>query len=110
MSDIYDDEELTPVEGFNNVTFAEVGDRFHGYIVRMEKIPTRYGKVAKYWLFDLDNKVERTMLAGQTDLWQQLHSKRIPIGNVVDIELIGFAGRMMQFAVNDEGPFEEESF
>jgi len=110
MSDIYDDDELAPQEGFNNVTFAEIGDRFHGQIIRMEKIPTRYGKVAKFWLFDLDNKVERTMLAGQIDLWQQLHALRIPVGNVVDIELVGFKGRMQQFQVSDEGPLVEEPF
>lgn len=110
MSDIYDDEELAPVDGFNNVTFSEVGDRFRGQVIRMEKIPTRFGKVAKFWLFDLDDKVERTMLAGQIDLWRQLHSLRVPIGNVVDIELVGFEGRMQKFQVNDEGPLAEEPF
>ena len=110
MSDIYDDPELTPVEGFDNITFSEVGDRFRGQILRMEKIPTRYGRVAKYWMLDLDRQTERTMLAGAIDLWQQLHKLRIPVGNVVSIELVGIEGRMHRYMVEDEGPLADEPF
>jgi|SRR5215831_1548314 len=108
MSDIYDDPELSPTEGFDNVTFKEVGDSFRGTVVRMEKIPTRYGKVAKYWLFDLDRNVERTMLAGAIDLWGQLHKLRPQQGDVLDIELIAIEGRQHKYQVevtSGEEPF-----
>ena len=110
MSDIYDDPELTPVEGFDNIVFKEVGDHIHGRINRMERIETRYGKVAKYWIFDLDRNVERTMLAGATDLWQQLHKMRPAVGDVLDIELVRIEGRQFFFQVVNEGPEVETPF
>jgi len=99
MSDIYDDAELTPTEGFDNVVFKEVGDRFHGSIVRFDRIESRYGKVAKYWLFDIDRQVERTMLAGSMDLWSQLHKLRPQVGDILTIELVAINGRAHQYMV-----------
>jgi hypothetical protein len=99
MSDMYDDPELIPVEGFDNITFKEVGDHVRGRINRFERIETRYGKVAKYWLFDLDRNVERTMLAGAMDLWQQLYKLRPQVGDTLDIELVRIEGRQFFFSV-----------
>ena len=98
---LYDDPELTPetVE-FDNVTFTNVGDRVRGSIVRMEKIDTRYGKVAKYWLLDLDHNAERTMLAGAQDLWSQLSKLRPDIGDVLTIELVKLEGRRHIYSVD----------
>lgn len=99
-SSLYDDPELTPVSfEDSNVTFSEVGDRVRGRIVRMDRIDTRYGKVAKYWLFDLDNEMERTMLAGAQDLWTQLHKMRPDIDDILDIELVRIDGRRYIFNV-----------
>ena len=109
---LYDDEELAPQLAFpDNITFAEVGDRVRGRVERMEKIDTRYGKVAKYWIFDLDNNAERTMLAGATDLWRQLHKLRPEIGDIVEIEMTGNSGRMMLFdvQVSQELPLDHNS-
>lgn len=96
---IYDDPALIPA-GFDNVTFSQVGDRVHARILRMERIDTRYGNVAKYWLHDLDSNTERTMLAGAQDLWQQLFRLRPVIGDVVDIELVAIDGRRFIFKVD----------
>lgn len=99
-SSLYDDPELTPVSfEDSNITFKEVGDRVHARIVRMERIDTRYGKVAKYWLYDLDKQMARTMLAGQQDLWSQLHKLRPDVDDVLDIELTGIDGRRYIFTV-----------
>jgi len=104
MSSIYDDDDLTPEVGFpDNVTFTEIGDRVRGRIERMEKLQTKYGQVAKYWLFDLDRNVERTMLAGARDLWTQLYKMRPAIGDVVEIELVRIEGRMYFFSVQNDG-------
>lgn len=97
---IYDDPDLTPDTGFDNVVFQQVGDRVRGRIVRMERIDTRYGKVAKYWLFDLDSEVERTMLAGAQDLWTQLHKLRPEIDDILTIELIAIEGRRYIFNID----------
>lgn len=95
---IYDDPSLVPA-GFDNITFSKVGDRVRGRIVRMDRIDTRYGNVAKYWLLDLDTNTERTMLAGAQDLWSQLHKLRPEVNDVLDIELIGIDGRRFLFKV-----------
>jgi len=108
MSDIYDDPELTPMEGFDNVTFKTVGDRINARVIRMEKIPTRYGRVAKYWLFDNERQCERTMLAGAMDLWAQLHKLRPQSGDIVDIELVDIDGQ--RFVFNVEVTSGEEPF
>lgn len=109
MSDLYDDPELQPQTAFpDNVQFKEVGDHVRGKVMRMERIETRYGKVAKYWLYDLDQNQERTMLAGAMDLWAQLHKLRPKIGDIVEIELVRIEGR--QFFFNVEVTDGEESF
>jgi hypothetical protein len=101
---IYDDPELTPVEPQDwadvNVTFDKVGDRVRGRITRMDRIDTQYGKVAKYWLHDLDRDSQRTMLAGAQDLWTQLHKLRPEIGDVLTIELAQIDGRRKLFTVS----------
>jgi len=99
MSDMYDDPEMTPVTAFDNVNFTEVGDRIKGRVIRFERIETRYGKVAKYWLFDLERNVERTMLAGAMDLWGQLYKMRPQVGDTLEIELIGIEGRQHKYMV-----------
>lgn len=109
MSDLYDDPELQPQTAFpDNVKFVEVGDRVKARVIRMERIETRYGKVAKYWLFDLDSNQERTMLAGAMDLWAQLHKLRPKIGDTLEIELVRIEGRQHFYTVevtDGEEPF-----
>ena len=100
---IYDDPELTPVEGFDNIVFTSVGDRVRGRIIRMDRIDTKFGKVAKYWLFDLDNNTERTMLAGAQDLWGQLHKLRPEVDDILTIELVAIEGRRHVFNVEVTG-------
>ena len=100
---IYDDPELTPVEGFDNVVFTSVGDRVKGRIIRMDRIDTKYGKVAKYWLFDLDHNTERTMLAGAQDLWSQLYKLRPEVNDILTIELVAIEGRRHVFNVDVTG-------
>lgn len=105
---LYDDPDLVPQTGFDNVTFNEVGDRVTGTILRMESIDTQYGKVAKYWLLDSDTRGERTMLAGAQDLWGQLFKLRPVVGDVLNIELISIEGRRKVFSVEvvtDGEPF-----
>lgn len=105
MSDLYDDPELVPQTAFpDNITFSQVGDRVRGRIIRMERLETRYGLVAKYWIFDLDQNAERTMLAGARDLWTQLHKLRPQVGDVVEIELVRIEGRQYFFSVDNTGP------
>jgi len=97
---IYDDPEMVPESrDFNNVTFAAVGDRVRGEILRMEILNGRYGKVAKYWLFDLDSQQERTMLAGAVDLWDQLYKLRPQVGDTVTIELVRIDNRRHIYSV-----------
>lgn len=103
---LYDDPDLEPAES-NNITFVEVGDRVRGTIIKMESIDTQYGKVAKYWLFDLDNRCDRTMLAGATDLWSQLYKLRPAVGDVLNIELTAIKGRFKVFSVDVESTDEE---
>lgn len=89
---IYSDPNLQQEDDFpDQVTFNQRGDRVRARIVRFAPLPTRYGVVAKYWLFDLDRQIERTMLAGAKNLWGQLLSLQPMPGDVVDIELIDFA-------------------
>jgi hypothetical protein len=100
-SSIYDDPELKPADFTDtNVVFQNVGDRVRGRVIRMDKIPTRYGKVAKYWLFDMDRNIERTMLAGAQDLWSQLHELRPEVDDILTIELIAIEGRRYVFNVD----------
>lgn len=106
---IFDDPELTPVDptSFDNITFASVGDRFRGRITRMDRLDTKYGKVAKFWMLDSNNNVERTMLAGAQDLWAQIHKLRPVVGDIMDIELVRIDGRRYIFNVEviGEEPF-----
>lgn len=99
-SSIYDDPDLTPTSFDDyNVTFKNVGDRVHGRVIRMDRINTRYGKVAKYWLWDIDRQIERTMLAGAMDLWSQLHKLRPQADDVLTIELVAIEGQRYVFNV-----------
>jgi hypothetical protein len=93
MPSIYDDPELQPEpnEFPDSVEFHQRGDRVRARINRMEPLKTRYGTCAKYWLFDLDRNMERTMLAGAKNLWGQLLTLKPEVGDTVDIELVDFA-------------------
>lgn len=81
----YDDPELQSDDSM--VSFNRPGDRVRGRITGMEIITTRYGRVPRYTLFDLDRETERTMLAGATRLWQQLSKLRPGVGDTIDVEL-----------------------
>lgn len=100
---LYDDPTLAPQQiEFNNVTFDNPGDQVHARIMGMEVIDTRFGRVPKYYLMDLDTEQERTMLAGAYDLWEQLHKLRPDVGDVVHIYFIRFDGRRKLFNVTVE--------
>jgi hypothetical protein len=89
---IYDDPNLRQDDDFpDQVSFNARGDRVKGRVIRFESLKTRYGMVAKYWLFDLDRNMERTMLAGAKNLWGQLLTLQPMPGDVLDIELVDFA-------------------
>lgn len=90
MPSIYDDPELQQTDEYpDQVNFKIKGDSVRGRILRTEPITTKFGKVAKYWLFDLDRQMERTMLAGSKNLWGQLLELKPDVGDVVSITMIG---------------------
>lgn len=106
MSSIYDDPELSQAV----IQFTNVGDRVRGTMIRAESTSTQYGKVAKYWLFDLESETERTMLAGATDLWRQLSKLRPEPGDIIEVELTHAPERGMKLYRVEVEPGDNSPF
>jgi hypothetical protein len=87
---VYDDPRLRPEDDGQRIKFEQRGDRVRGQIVKVEPLNTVNGWVAKYWIWDIDRNVERTLLAGATSLWGQLLTLKPEPLDVIDITLIDF--------------------
>jgi hypothetical protein len=87
---IYEDPRLRPDDDAQRIKFEQRGDRVRGQIVKYEPLNTVNGWVAKYWIWDIDRNVERTLLAGATSLWGQLLTLKPEPLDVIDITLIDF--------------------
>jgi hypothetical protein len=88
MPDIYDDPDINTGNEYadNQVQFNEVGDRFRGTVLSVEKVNTRFGPSIMYRLFDGAN--EKVMFAGSVNLKGQVLELRPRTGDVLDVELI----------------------
>jgi hypothetical protein len=92
---IYDDPKMQiPDDYSDDVKLENRGDRVQARVIRYEPLNTRYGTAAKYYLFDVERGIERTMITGPTgakDLWRQLLKERPEPGDVIFIELLDIA-------------------
>lgn len=89
---IYDDPRLQQSDDYpDQVRFEQRGDRVRARVVKMEAIVIKGDTVPKYWLFDLERGIERTMLASAKNLWGQLLEQKPMPGEVVNIELVDFS-------------------
>jgi hypothetical protein len=91
---IYDDPrmQLPEQDDFpDDVKFHNRNDRIFAKVMRIEELTTRHGLAVKYWLWDFDTGVQKTMLSGPTgakDLWRQLLEKRPEVGDDMTIVLL----------------------